>query len=130
MAANLHRLAVSAMAKAHAPYSKFPVGAALLTADGRTYSGCNIENVSYPEGWCAETTAIGHMVMDGGGEIAEIAVVARRQVAVTPCGGCRQRLKEFGRPDTKVHLCDMNGIVETVTLGELLPKAFDGGGQL
>ena len=124
MAANLHRLAISAMAKAHAPYSEFPVGAALLTTDGRTYSGCNIENVSYPEGWCAETTAIAHMVMDGGGEIAEIAVVAKRQASVTPCGGCRQRLKEFGAPKTKVHLCDMNGIVETVTLGELLPKAF------
>lgn len=130
MAANLHRLAVSAMAKAHAPYSKFPVGAALLTGDGRTYSGCNIENVAYPEGWCAETTAISHMVMDGGGEIAEIAVVARRMVAITPCGGCRQRLKEFGTPETKVHLCDMDGIIETVTLGELLPRAFDRGGRL
>ncbi len=130
MAANLHRLAVSAMAKAHAPYSEFPVGAALLTADGRTYSGCNIENAAYPEGWCAETTAIGHMVMDGGGEIAEIAVVARKMPSITPCGGCRQRLKEFGAPGTKVHLCDMDGIVETVTLGDLLPRAFDGGGQL
>lgn len=130
MAANLHRLAVSAMAKAHAPYSEFPVGAALLTVDGRTFSGCNIENAAYPEGWCAETTAIGHMVMDGGGEIAEIAVVARKMPSITPCGGCRQRLKEFGAPGTRVHLCDMDGIVETVTLGDLLPRAFDGGGLL
>lgn len=124
MAADLHRLAVSAMAKAHAPYSKFPVGAAVLTRDGRTFSGCNIENVSYPEGWCAETTAIAHMVMDGGGSIAEVAVVASRLPMVTPCGGCRQRLAEFGSPDTLVHLCDMNGIVETMRLGELLPRAF------
>ncbi|MEC9344018.1 MAG: cytidine deaminase, partial [Pseudomonadota bacterium] len=123
MPANLHRLAVSAMAKAHAPYSRFPVGAALLTSDGRTYSGCNIENASYPEGWCAETSAIAHMVMDGGGGIAEIAVVARRMPSITPCGGCRQRLREFGTPQTRVHLCDMEGIVETVTLGELLPRA-------
>lgn len=124
MAANLHRQAVSAMARAHAPYSDFPVGAALLTEDGRTFSGCNVENVALPEGWCAETTAIAHMVMDGGGRIAEIAVVAARQPRVTPCGGCRQRLAEFGSADTRVHLCDANGIVETVRLGELLPLAF------
>ena len=124
MPANLHRLAVSAMARAHAPYSKFPVGAAVLTQDGRTYCGCNIENVSYPEGWCAETTAISHMVMDGGGRLAEVAVVAARMPKVTPCGGCRQRLAEFGSPQTLVHLCDMDGIVETVRLGDLLPLAF------
>ncbi|GIL01199.1 MAG: cytidine deaminase [Alphaproteobacteria bacterium] len=124
MAADLHRLAVSAMAKAHAPYSRFPVGAAVLTSDGRTYSGCNVENASYPEGWCAETTAIGHMVMDGGGRIAEVAVAAQRKALVTPCGGCRQRLAEFGSPDTLVHLCDERGIVETLRLGDLLPRAF------
>lgn len=124
MPADLHRLAVMAMAKAHIPYSRFPVGAAILTADGRTYSGCNIENASYPEGWCAETTAIAHMVMDGGGTIAEIAVIAEKMPSVTPCGGCRQRLAEFGAPGTLVHLCDASGIVETVTLGELLPKSF------
>jgi len=124
LAANLHRLAMSAMAKAHAPYSQFPVGAAILTADGRTYAGCNIENVSYPEGWCAETSAIAHMVMDGGGRIAEVAVVAARMPKVTPCGGCRQRLAEFGDAATKVHLCDSDGIVETWRLGDLLPLAF------
>ena len=124
MAADLHRLAITAMAKTHSPYSSFPVGAAILTEDGRTYAGCNIENASYPEGWCAETTAISHMVMDGGGIIAEVAVVASKHPAITPCGGCRQRLAEFGKPATLVHLCNMDGVMETVTLGELLPKAF------
>ena len=112
------------MARAHVPYSKFPVGAAILTVDGRTYSGCNIENASYPEGWCAETSAISHMVMDGGGRIAAVAVTAAKMDSITPCGGCRQRLAEFGSPETLVHLCDSAGIVETVTLGDLLPKSF------
>ena len=125
MAADLHHLAVKAMAKAHSPYSGFRVGAALTTEDGRTYAGCNVENTAFPEGWCAETSAIAHMVMDGGGRIAEIAVVGEKLPGVTPCGGCRQRLAEFAGPGAKVHLCDLNGIIETVTLGDLLPKAFD-----
>ena len=117
--------AKAAMAKAHAPYSKFPVGAALRTANGKIFAGCNVENASYPEGWCAETTALAHMVLAGGRDIVEVAVVAKKMPRITPCGGCRQRLKEFGTPKTLVHLCDANGIVETVTLGELLPRAFD-----
>ena len=124
MAADLHRLALAAAAKSHSPYSDFPVGVALLTTDGRSFSGCNIENVSYPEGWCAETTAISHMIMDGGGEIAEIAVLGLKADLCTPCGGCRQRLAEFGNPKTLVHLCNQEGIVESVTLGDLLPKSF------
>ena len=124
MAADLHKLALAAAAKSHSPYSDFPVGVALLTTDGRSFSGCNIENVSYPEGWCAETTAISHMIMDGGGEIAEIAVLGLKADLCTPCGGCRQRLSEFGSKDTRVHLCNQDGIVETVTLGDLLPKSF------
>ena len=83
-----------------------------------------MENASYPEGWCAETSAIAHMVMAGERKIAEVAVVAEKMPRITPCGGCRQRLKEFGSAETLVHLCDANGIVETVTLGDLLPKAF------
>ena len=115
------------MANAHAPYSNFPVGAAIRTADGRIFSGCNVEIASYPEGWCAETTALGHYIMGGGGEIAGIAVLAARMARVTPCGGCRQRLAEFARADTKVYLCDDAGVVETVTMGEMLPYGFDGG---
>lgn len=124
MPANLHRMAVLAAQKAHAPYSNFPVGATIKTSDGRVYSGCNVENVSYPEGWCAETSAIAHMVMDGGGEIAEIAVSAPKMDSITPCGGCRQRIAEFGTPDTLVHLCDKDGVVESIRLADLLPKAF------
>ncbi len=125
MSSSLHSLAVTASKKAHAPYSRFNVGVAIKTGDGRIYSGCNIENASYPEGWCAETTAIGHMVMDGGGTITEMAVFCSRMEKITPCGGCRQRISEFGNSDTIIHLCDANGILESVTLGELLPRAFD-----
>jgi len=126
MSHDLFLAAKAAMAKAYAPYSKFPVGAAIRTVDGRVHAGANIEVASYPEGWCAETTALGHYIMAGGGEIAEIAVIAERMPRVTPCGGCRQRLAEFSKPDTKLHLCDMNGVVETVTMGQMLPYGFAG----
>jgi cytidine deaminase len=126
MSHDLFLAARTAMAKAYVPYSKFPVGAAIRTRDGRVYSGCNIENASFPEGWCAETTALGHYVMDGGGEITEVAVVAERMDRITPCGGCRQRLAEFSTPDTKRYLCDQAGVVETVTIGDILPFAFEG----
>ena len=125
MPAKLFELAKNATAMAHAPYSKFMVGAAILTEDGQYYSGCNIENASYPEGWCAETTAIGHMIMDGGGVIREMAVICEQMDKITPCGGCRQRISEFGNAKTVIHLCDQQGIVDSVTLGELLPRAFD-----
>lgn len=121
---DLVKAARDAMRHAHAPYSRFPVGAAILTDTNKVFSGCNIENASYPEGWCAETTAIGHMVMGGEQKIAEVAVVAEKMPRITPCGGCRQRLAEFGAADTRVHLCDESGVVETVTLGDLLPKGF------
>ena len=126
MSHDLFLAAREAMAKCYAPYSKFPVGAALRTADGRVFAGGNIEVASYPEGWCAETTALGHYVMAGGGEIVEIAVVAERMNRITPCGGCRQRLAEFARSDTKLYLCDQAGIVETVTMGQMLPYGFEG----
>lgn len=120
----LFEAAAAAMRRAYAPYSRFAVGAALLTPDGAVHAGCNVENAAYPEGWCAETSAIAHMVAAGETRIAEIAVVAERMARITPCGGCRQRLKEFGTPDTLVHLCDGGGVVETVRLGDLLPLAF------
>ncbi|WP_024586797.1 cytidine deaminase [Aliihoeflea sp. 2WW] len=126
MSKDLFAAARAAMAHAYAPYSKFPVGAALLTTDGRVFTGANIEVASYPEGWCAETTALGHYVMAGGGKLAEIAVVAEKMDRITPCGGCRQRLAEFADPQTKLHLCDQNGIVETVTMAEILPFGFRG----
>lgn len=126
MAHDLFLAARAAMAKAYAPYSRFPVGAALRTEDGRVFAGANIEVASYPEGWCAETTALGHYVMAGGGRIVEIAVTAERMARVTPCGGCRQRLAEFAGPDARLYLCDETGVVETVTLGEMLPYGFQG----
>ena len=116
-----------AMLRAHVPYSNFPVGAAIRARSGAIFAGANIENASYPEGWCAETTAIAHMVMAGETAISEIAVVAEKMDRITPCGGCRQRLAEFAAADTKVHLCDRTGVVETVRLGDLLPKAFNFG---
>ncbi|MDY8108461.1 cytidine deaminase [Fulvimarina sp. 2208YS6-2-32] len=126
MADDLFAKARSAMRRAHAPYSKFPVGAALRTTDGRIYAGCNVESVSFPEGWCAETTAIAHLVMDGGGRIAELAVVAEKLALCSPCGGCRQRIAEFASPETRIHLCDLqDGVRRTVTMGELLPLAFE-----
>ncbi|MGY6707122.1 MAG: cytidine deaminase [Rhizobiaceae bacterium] len=126
MSHDLFEAARAAMAKAHAPYSRFPVGAALRTEDGRVYSGCNIENASFPEGWCAETTALGHYVMGGGGRITEIAVVAEKMDRITPCGGCRQRLAEFAGPDARLHLCDGNGVVQTLTMADILPLGFRG----
>ncbi len=125
MATDLFDAAKAAMAKAHAPYSSFPVGAAIRSETGAIHSGCNIENASSPEGWCAETTAISHMIVAGDTRISEVLVLAEKMDRATPCGGCRQRLAEFGNPETPVHLCDASGVVETTTLGALLPAAFD-----
>lgn len=125
MAQDLFEAARVAMGKCHAPYSQFPVGAAIRADDGQIYTGANIEVIAYPEGWCAETTAISHMVMAGGQSIREIAVIAEKLDACTPCGGCRQRLAEFAGPDTLIHLCDQSGVVRSITMDELLPYAFD-----
>ena len=125
MSADLLKAATQAMANAYAPYSDFPVGAAVRGSNGKIYAGCNIENASYPEGWCAETSALSHMVSDGERHAVEILVIAEKKPRTTPCGGCRQRLAEFASADTPLHLCDGSGIAETVTLGDLLPKSFD-----
>lgn len=110
---------------AHAPYSGFKVGAALRTVSGRVFSGCNVENVSYPEGTCAEAGAIAAMVAAGETKIAEVAVIADSPVPVTPCGGCRQKLAEFGGAGVPVTMATVAGAHKTATLGELLPLAFD-----
>lgn len=122
---HLFEAARDAMAKSHSPYSQFPVGAALLTAEGAIHTGANMEVISYPEGWCAETSALAHYVMAGGGTITDVAVIAENKARVTPCGGCRQRLAEFAGPDTRLHLCDKTGIVETVFLKDLFPMGFE-----
>jgi cytidine deaminase len=116
--------ATRARDNAHAPYSGFRVGAALRCPDGRIFSGCNVENVAYPEGTCAEAGAIAAMVAEGARAIAEVLVVADSAVPVTPCGGCRQKLAEFAPPDTPVILAGLDGELTRTTVGELLPGAF------
>jgi cytidine deaminase len=125
MDAKLFEAAKAAMARAYAPYSKFSVGAAILGEDGRVYAGCNVENASFPEGWCAETSALGAMVTAGVTRIREIAVIGAVAQLTTPCGGCRQRLAEFGDANTPVHICGPEGHRQTFRLGDLLPAAFD-----
>jgi homotetrameric cytidine deaminase len=123
-AEELLKAAAAVMANAHVPYSRFPVGAALRTPGGRVHVAANVENAAYPQGQCAEASAIGVMVAAGDTEIAEVAVVAERLDICPPCGGCRQRLSEFARPETRVHLGRPGGPRRTVTLGELLPLGF------
>ena len=116
--------AKKARSNAYAPYSKFAVGAAVLTDDGEIFSGCNIENASYGLSNCAERTAIFSMVASGKRHIAAVAVIADTPRAVSPCGACRQVLAEFGRPETPVVLANQNGHLVHTTLKELLPYAF------
>jgi homotetrameric cytidine deaminase len=124
-AEELLRAADAVMRTAHVRYSQFPVGAALRAPDGSIHVGSNVENASYPQGQCAETSAIGALVAAGHKQIAEAAVVAERMDLCPPCGGCRQRLAEFAGPDTPVHLGRPGGPRHTTTVGELLPLAFD-----
>ena len=120
----LFAAASAARARAHAPYSNYAVGAALLADDGKIYAGCNVENAAFPEGWCAETTAIGHMVMGGGKKIVEMAVIAEKLALCPPCGGCRQKIAEFATAKTPIYLCDETGVKKTMTMEELLPHSF------
>ena len=120
----LLELARQALHKAYVPYSRLPVGAVVRGASGQLYAGCNVENAAYPLGCCAETAALAAMVMGGETRLIEAAVMGQGETLITPCGGCRQRLREFADSDTPVHLCNPEGIRQTVTLGELLPLAF------
>lgn len=113
--------------KAYAPYSRFKVGAAIRGASGEVYRGCNVENVAYPEGTCAEAGAIAAMVASGETELAEVAVIADSPTPVPPCGGCRQKLAEFGHADTPVLLATLSGTTFSTTIGELLPGRFEPG---
>ena len=124
VANTLFEAARAAQSRAHAPYSKFYVGAAILADNGQIYAGCNIENAAYPEGWCAETSAISHMVVDGGTAIREILVISPGEMVATPCGGCRQRIAEFGSRETVIHLATPGGVERQTTLGALLPDSF------
>ncbi len=109
---------------AYAPYSNFQVGAAIRTKAGDVFSGCNVENVAYPEGTCAEAGAVAAMVAAGQGDIAEILVLAESEVPITPCGGCRQKIAEFGTPDTVIISANPREVVGRTTLGALLPSSF------
>lgn len=109
---------------AYAPYSDFQVGAAVRSASGEIYSGCNVENVAYPEGTCAEAGAIAAMVAAGETQLTEVFVIAGGAEPVTPCGGCRQKLAEFGSGDVRVTMATTSGAQIEMTLAELLPGAF------
>jgi cytidine deaminase len=112
---------------AHAPYSGFKVGAALRSVEGRTHVGCNVENVAYPEGTCAEAGAIAAMIASGAQKIVEAYVIADSPDPVPPCGGCRQKLSELAACDVPVTLATTDGTEFKTTVGDLLPGAFDAG---
>ena len=114
----------AAREQAYAPYSRFQVGAAVLDEHGRIHRGGNVENAAYPQGWCAETSAIAAMVAAGGRRIQAVAVCGVADEPVTPCGGCRQKLREFAADDCPVLITDTARVVATHTLGELLPASF------
>tara|TARA_B100000579_G_scaffold435238_1_gene458012 strand:+ start:469 stop:870 length:402 start_codon:yes stop_codon:yes gene_type:complete len=110
--------------KAHVPYSNFKVGAAFLTIDNNIITGCNVENAAYPQSQCAEATAIGNMISNGNKKIIEIVVIGSGNLLCSPCGGCRQRIREFASLDIKIHMCNDEGHMKTSTLEELLPDSF------
>ena len=118
------QMARDAMDRAYAPYSKFSVGAVIKAESGRLYAGCNVENASYPAGSCAEQGAISAMVLGGDSKILEMVVMGNGENLVSPCGSCRQRIREFADSDAVIHICDRNGVRKTMTLGELLPVSF------
>ena len=122
--AELFAGAKAAQANAYAPYSRFRVGAALRTTSGTVFSGCNVENAAYPQGSCAEAGAIAAMAAAGERRIAEILVIGDGEALCTPCGGCRQRIREFADASTPVHVAGPEGVRRTFTLGELLPESF------
>ena len=109
---------------AHAPYSHFKVGAAIRTDTGAVFTGCNVENLAYPQGTCAEAGAIAAMCAAGERRIIAVAVIADAPDPVPPCGGCRQKLREFAAPEVPVTMATTDGAERTMTLGELLPGAF------
>lgn len=122
--AKLLDLARAAADNAYAPYSRLRVGAAVLSGSEQFYSGCNVENVSFPVGTCAEESAIAAMICGGDTRIAAILIYAESRNLISPCGACRQRIAEFATPETSVYLANQNGIQKTLTSQELLPCCF------
>ena len=124
MSDDLRRAALAVRENAHAPYSNFKVGTAVRGASGQIYVGCNVENVSYPQGTCAEAGAVAAMVAAGETVLTEVYVVADAPAPVPPCGGCRQKLQEFGEAQVRVTMATTAGEEERTTLADLLPGAF------
>ena len=120
----LDKAALEVRENAYAPYSHFKVGAAIRSSSGTVYAGCNVENVAYPEGTCAEAGAIAAMVAAGESEIAEVYVIADSPEPVTPCGGCRQKLAEFSTGDVSVTMANLDGVEARISIRDLLPGAF------
>ena len=120
----LFEAAKRAQGNAYAPYSRFKVGAAVATPDGAVFAGCNVENAAYPSTTCAEEAAIAAMAAAGGRAITAVLVLGEGEALVTPCGACRQRIREFAGPDVPVHIADINGVRRSFRLDELLPFSF------
>ena len=116
--------ALAVRERAWVPYSRFKVGAAIRAQSGAVYVGCNVENVAYPQGTCAEAGAIAAMVAGGDTRIAEVVVVADSEHPTTPCGGCRQKLREFAGPEVVVTMVTLEGRSLSMTMEQLLPGAF------
>lgn len=116
--------ALAVRERAWVPYSRFKVGAAIRAQSGAVYAGCNVENVAYPQGTCAEAGAIAAMVAGGDTSIAEVVVVADSEHPTTPCGGCRQKLREFAGPEVVVTMVTLEGRSLSMTMEQLLPGAF------
>ena len=121
---NLFNEAKKVRDNAHVPYSRFKVGAALLTENNSIVVGCNVENAAYPQSQCAEASAIGNLVSKGFFSIKEVLVIGSGNLLCSPCGGCRQRLREFASLDVLIHMCNSEGHLKTSTLEELLPDSF------
>jgi cytidine deaminase len=120
----LFKAAVAVQGNAYVPYSDFHVGAAILTPSGRIFSCCNVENAAYPSSVCAEAGAISAMIAAGEHEIAAILTVCEGDLLGTPCGNCRQRIREFAKPDVPVYAADATGVRRTFTVEEILPASF------
>jgi cytidine deaminase len=120
----LFEAAKQAQGNAYAPYSRFKVGAAVAMPDGAVFAGCNVENAAYPSTTCAEEAAIAAMAAAGGRAIAAVLVLGEGEALVTPCGACRQRIREFAGPDVPVHIADVKGVRRSFRLDELLPYSF------
>lgn len=120
----LLQAARAARLNAYAPYSGFRVGAAVLDEQGRIHAGCNVENAAYPEGVCAEAGALSAMVLAGGRRVRAVLVVAAGGAWITPCGGCRQKLREFCAMDTPILTANEEAMGPAYTLAQLLPQSF------